>query len=574
MPLDGAFLYKLKNEIDTYIGAHIDKIYQPSRDELVFLLRSKEGARRLLISAKPGSARVHFTSSKPENPASPPMFCMLLRKYLGGARLVETLQTGLERVITFVFSSVNEMGDIIYPQLICELIGSQPNIILADQNGVILDAVRRSDLETASRIIQPGAHYIPPAPTQKAEILTEKTQNIAECILSKSELPLWKAILDTVGGLSPLTARETALNIAGDFDKSVYALSKGERMNVTGVLNSLLSDIKNNIKPVVLIDKKSVPKDFSFTPIKQYYPKYKEVSFNSFSEALDAFYRDRENADRINRAAQDIFKILTILITRTERKTALRKKDLLACADREKYRIYGELIKANLYSIKPGSSYVCLTNYYTEDLSEIKIPLDPALSPAANADRYFKEYKKSYTAEKMLTRLIEEDAKDLAYYDSVLDALSRAESLSELTEIRQELSDAGIIRTDKKVKKVNVSDNFREYTSPQGKKILVGKNNRQNDKLSLSFAQKGDLWFHTKNIPGSHTVLLSSQQEVSEEEIIFAAQIAAYHSKAQSSSQVPVDYTLIKYVKKPNGAKPGMVIYSNEKTVFVTPKAP
>lgn len=572
MPLDGAFLYKLKNEIDCSIGAHLDKIYQPSRDELVFLLRSKEGTKRLLISAKPGSARVHFTASKPENPPSPPMFCMLLRKYLGSARLVATEQTELERVLTLVFSSTNEMGDVIYPRLICELIGSQPNIIFTDQDGIILDAVRKSDLEANTRIIQPGARYTPPAPTDKADILTEKTDALTSLILSKSELPLWKAVLDTLGGLSPLVAREVALRIAGDFEKPVHALSQGERMNITGTLNSLLRDITENSCPVVLTDQKGVPKDFSFTPIKQYHPTYSEKAYPSFGEALDAFYRDKDNAERIHRAAQDIFKLLSLLITRTERKTALRKKDLLSCADREKYRIYGELLKANLYSVTPGSTFVCLQNYYDENMSEIKIPLDPALSPAANADRYFKEYKKSYTAEKMLTRLIEEDEKDLAYLDSVLDSLSRAQSLSELSEIREELILGGMIRADKKAKPKKETHNFREYTSPAGNKILVGKNNRQNDRLTLNVASKGDIWFHTKNIPGSHTVLLCNGKEVDEEELIFAAKIAAYHSKAQNSSGVPVDYTYIKYVKKPAGAKPGMVIFSGEKTLYVTPE--
>ena len=572
MPLDGAFLYKLKAETTAFLGAHVDKIYQPSRDELVFLLRSKTGSRRLLISARSGSARVHFTSSRPENPASPPMFCMLLRKYLSSARLVSVEQAGLERVLTLTFSSTNEMGDIIYPKLICELIGSQPNIIFADQNGVILDCIKRSDLEANTRIIQPGAHYLPPAKTQKADIIKEKIDSITSLILNKHELPLWKAILDTVEGLSPLVAREFAQRITDDFEKPVHSLSQGEKMNIAGALNSLLKDIIQNIYPVVLIDEKGVPKDFSFTKIKQYNSKYTEKVYTSFSEVLDTFYSDKENAERIRRSAQDILKLLSLLSSRTERKMALRKKDLLSCADREKYRIYGELIKANLYAIKAGSSYAIVQNYYDENMAQIEIPLDPAISPAANADRYFKEYKKSYTAEKMLTRLIEEDEKDLIYFDSVLDSLSRAESLAELNEIREELILCGIIRADKKTKPKKEPQEFREYMTKEGKKILVGKNNRQNDRLTLSVASKGDIWFHTKNIPGSHTVLLCEGKAVSEDELIFTAKIAAYHSKAQNSSGVPVDYTYIKYVKKPGGAKPGMVIYSGEKTLFVTPE--
>ena len=574
MSLDGAFLSKIKNELNLYVGAHLDKIYQPSRDELVFLLRSKEGSKRLLLSARQGSARVHFTSFKPDNPPSPPMFCMLMRKYLSAARLVSVEQTGLERVLTLTFSSLNEMGDVIYPKVICELIGSQPNIILTDTFGVILDAVRRSDLEANTRIIQPGAKYLPPAKTDKLSILTVKTDLLAKEILTKASRTLSQAVLDTLEGVSPLVAREIALRIAGDFQKNVSELTDGEKMNVTGVLNSLLRDITEKENPCILTDSKGVPKEFSFTEISQYSPELKCELLSSFSETLDTFYQKRENAERIRRAATDIYKLLSILMQRTARKKELRKKDLEKCADREKFRIYGELLKANLYLLKAGSKSVTLSNYYDENLSDIVIPLDPSISPAANADKYFKEYKKSYTAEKMLNELIEEDEKDLLYFESVLDALTRAETLSELNDIREELIESGILHISSKQKKAKINETFREYVTPKGNKILVGKNNRQNDRLTLSVAKKTDIWFHTKNIPGSHTVLSVQNAEVSDDEIILAAGIAAYHSKAQNSSSVPVDYTLIKYVKKPNGAKPGMVIYSGEKTLFVTPQLP
>ncbi len=574
MSLDGAFLSKIKNELSLFIGAHLDKIYQPSKDELVFLLRSKEGAARLLLSSRQGSARVHFTSFKPDNPPSPPMFCMLLRKYLGSARLVSVEQTGLERVLTLTFSSLNEMGDVIYPKVICELIGSQPNIILTDSDFVILDAIRRSNLESSARIIQPGARYTPPAAPKKLNILSVKTDVITNEILNKENRSLTDAVLDTLEGISPLVAREIALRIANDLSKPISDLTDGEKMNITGVLNSLLRDITENKKPYLLTDKNGLPKEFSFTEITQYNPQFTGELLGSFSETLDAFYQRKENAERIRRAAGDIYKLLTILMQRTARKRELRKKDLAKCADREKYRIYGELIKANLYCIKAGSKSVTLPNYYDENLTQIVIPLDPALSPAVNADKYFKEYKKSYTAEKMLIGLIEEDEKDLQYFESVLDALTRAETLSELNEIREELMESGGQHISSKQKKVKTNDTFREYLSPKGRKILVGKNNKQNDKLTLSTAKKTDIWFHTKNIPGSHTVLVCNSEEISEEELVFAASVAAYHSKAQNSSSVPVDYTLIKYVKKPSGAKPGMVIYSNEKTLFVTPFSP
>lgn len=571
MPFDGAFLYKIKNEISTVSGAHIEKIYQPSRDELVFLLRSKEGAFRLFISAKPGSSRIHFTNEKFENPSVPPMFCMLLRKYLGAARLYSVEQNGLERVITLNFTSLNEMGDVIYPKIICELIGSQPNIIFADGDNVIYDCIRRSDFDSSTRLLQPGARYTPPISTEKLDILTEKTDEITKAILSKTELPLWKAILDTIGGISPLIARELSLNVCGDFEKIISDLSEGEKMNIQGSINFLVRAIVKEGTPTVLNDNSNVPKDFSFIPINQYGGSFSSKTYTTYGEALDAFYKEKDNADRIKRASNDILKLLSNLIARTEKKMALRRQDLIACADREKYRIYGELIKANLFKIPQGSSFALLQNYYDENLAEIKIPLDPAFSPAANADRYFKEYKKSYTAEKMLNNLIKQDEEDLKYFDSVFYSLTRAETIAELNEIRSELIESGILRIERKVKKSKDDISFREYLSPSGFKILIGKHNRQNDLLTLSKATKGDLWFHAKNIPGSHTVLITEGNTVPEEDILFAAKLAAKYSKAQSSSNVPVDYTLIKFVKKPSGAKPGMVIYSGEKTLFVSP---
>ena len=571
MALDGVFLHKLKNEMSFIIGAHLDKIYQPSKDELVFLLRCKQGTYRMLLSAKSGAARVHFTSSKPENPASPPMFCMLLRKYLGSARITNIQQNGFERVITFVFSSTNEMGDIISLNLVCELIGNQSNIILTDENGIIIDALHRSDFEGIGRIIQPGAKYIFPSSTGKINIFNEKTSVITEKILSLNELPLWKAFLDTIEGISPLVARELAFCIC-DSEKIIKELSSAEKMNITGALNALLRDITDNNTPVLLLDSKGLPKDFSFTEIKQYSPQYSQKFYTSFSQLLDAFYSEKENAERIRRNAQDIFKLLYVIINRTEKKIALRKKELLNCAEKEKLRIYGELIKANLYRLSSGMTSFEAENYYDEALSKITIPLDVALSPAANAEKYFKEYKKSCNAERLLTELIQKAEADLIYFNSVLDALSRSQTLAELNEIREELADAGIIKSPKNApKKKKISVEFLEFSTPNNKKILVGKNNRQNDLLSLKTASKQDIWFHTKNIPGSHTVLITDSQSVSEEDILYTASVAAYHSKAKASSSVPVDYTLIKYVKKPSGAKPGMVIYTNEKTIYVSP---
>ena len=573
MALDGIFLHKLKNELSENIGSHIDKIHQPSKDELVFLLRSKQGAKRLLISAAVSATRINFTESKYENPDKPPMFCMLLRKYLGSARLCEVKQEGFERVLTLVFSSSNEMSDTIYPRLVCEMISSRPNIILCSEDGRIIDSLRHSNLESNDRIIQPGAIYTPPESQNKLNILNTETEIISKAVLEKSHLSLSKALLNTLDGFSPLVCNELSFRICGDIDMGVDQLSTAQRMNLLGQLNIIKNDINKNSSAFLLTNEKNEAKDFCFTEITHFGPSLKNNCLNSFSEALDAFFSKKEKALKIKRESEDILKLLSNLHSRTSKKLLLREKELESCLNREHLRIYGELLKANLYRLNNGMSSCQLENYYDESLSLINIPLDPALTPAANADRYFKEYKKSFNAERTLTQLIEEDKKDLLYYDSVLDALSRVEELFELKEIREELQNAGLIKSQtlKRPKKNDQEIHPREFEF-NGFKILVGKNNRQNDFLTLSVADKEDIWLHTKNIPGSHVIILCCGKEPDEDTIIYAAELAAFYSKAQNGANVEVDFTKAKFVKKPSGSKPGMVIYSKNRTLYVNPR--
>lgn len=574
MALDGIFLHKLKEELKGNIGSYIDKIHQPSKNELVFLLRSKEGAKRLVISVAPSRTHLNITHNKSENPDKPPMFCMLLRKYLGSARLCDIKQTGFERILTFIFSSTNEMGDTIYPQLVCEMISSRPNIILCSEDGRIIDAVRHSNLETTDRMIHPGAIYTPPESQNKIDLLNTDTNTIAEQVLRKTNLSLSKALLSTLDGFSPLVCNELVFRICGDTDTAVDQLTTAQRMNLTGQLNIIKNEINQKDVGFLITDEKGETKDFCFTEITHFGKSRQNNSFNSYSALLDAFFSKRESTARIKRESEDILKLLSTLYSRTNKKLLLRQKELEGCLNREHLRIYGELLKANLYRLNNGMSSCELENYYDENLAVITVPLDPSLSPAANADRYFKEYKKSFTAERTLTQLIEKDKKDLLYFDSVLDALSRVEEVSELKEIREELKLAGLIKSPLEKRPKKSADNFKPREFKQGGfKILVGKNNRQNDYLTLSVADKEDIWLHTKNIPGSHVIILCGGKEPGDETLYFAAQLAAFYSKAQNSSGVPVDYTKAKFVKKPSGAKPGMVIYSKNRTIFVTPKA-
>lgn len=556
MAFDGGFLHKIVLELNKAVESRVDKVYQPSKDELVFLLRKKGFAERLFITARPGSARICFTDEKYENPMSPPMFCMLIRKYLSSAKLISVTQPALERIVVLTFSSANEMGDIVEIRLITELLGNKTNIILVGSDGKIIDSLRRSDPEKNERMILPGALYQLPERKEKLDPLSVSPEKLSEYVGGESAYSE-KTLLDGIDGFSPLICREVAF--------------RAEKCgSLISALKSVTDDLKQNGTPLLLC-KDGTPFDFSYTDITHYGNEFEKRVYPDYSSLLNAFYSERENAARIKHAAGDIIKLVCNLKSRTERKLAIRLCDLKKCENREKLRIYGELLKANLYRIKAGSAFFEAENYY-DNMNIIKIPLDPALSPQKNAAKYFKDYKKTYTAEQKLTALTEKDREEIVYFDSVLDSISRSESISDITEIRDELADAGYIkRSAQKRSKQSAALKFKEYTADEGYKILVGRNNRENDYLTTVLAGKNDLWFHTKNIPGSHVIVFSGGAEVSEDTVVKAARLAAENSKGAGSSNVPVDYTQIKYVKKPSGAKPGMVIYKTNKTVYVTP---
>ncbi len=554
MAFDGAFLKKTVDELKLAIDCHIDKIYQPSKDELVFLLRKKGFVKRLFISVRPGAARLHFTENKYENPAIPPNFCMLLRKYLQSAKLVDISCENLERIAVLTLSSRNEMGDLVTLKLVCEFIGNQANIILLNQDGRILDSIKRSDVETAKRLILPNALYEAPPTLEKLNPLTLDIEKFCNNIKSEE---ISKELLNSLSGFSPLICREIEY--------------KSQNTSLKSALSNIIADLKTNSKPILIKSPDGAELDFSFTEISQYGKGYKNTLFPSFSELLDEYYSAKDLKARINAAAKDIIKLINNLISRTEKRLSLRLEELKKCENRENLRIFGELIKSNIHNIKNGSEFAEVINYYDEELKTVKIKLNPAISVSKNADKYFKDYKKSYSAEQTLTKLTVADKEELKYFESVLDSISRCSSLSLLAEIKDELALGGYIRKQTTKKKTEESK-ITTYESDEGYLILVGKNNIQNDKITCKIASKGDLWFHTKNIPGSHVVVLNDGKEVSDDTILKAALLAAKNSKAATSSKVAVDYTPIKFVKKPSGAKPGMVIYTTNKTVFVNPE--
>ncbi len=570
MAFDGGFVKKLTAELGAAVDCHIDKAYQPSRDELVFLLRKKGFAKRLLISAKPNSARVSFTETKPENPDVPPNFCMLLRKHFSGAKIVSITQPKMERIIEFSFEATNEMGDRVNPKIICELIGNASNIIMLGNDGRIIDAVRRSDIETAKRLIGPGAKYEYPEALWKSDITEISADEVLKLINEQPEMPLWKAILSVADGLSPLICRELVYRA---YSNDILNTQITDEKPLIREIENLSIALKSGGTPVMLTDSDSVPKEFSFYPITQYGNLYSIRQFSSYSELLDAFYSERDKLSRIARASGDLNRLVNNLLVRANKRLNLRLKELNECKQREHLRIYGELIKANLHLIPSGVPFARVPNFYDENMAEIEIPLDVSLTPQNNAARYFKEYKKSYSAEQSLTGLTEKDREEIAYLETVLHGLTKCTETSEIAQIREELIFGGYIKTKNiSSKKKSAAPKIEEQLSPDGFKVLVGKNNMQNDYITTRMADKTDMWFHTKEIHGSHVVVKTEGRELPESTVIFAARLAAKNSKAHNSLNVPVDYTPIKYVKKPSGAKPGMVIYTTNKTVFVNPK--
>ena len=572
MALDGITLGLVKNELKSYIlGSKIDKIHQPSKHELVFILRTRNGGYRLYLSCDGQSPRVHLTRYNLENPKTPPMLCMLLRKRLCGATLVDIKQINNDRILIFEFDGTTEIGDKTKYYIICEIMGQRSNIIFCDNDYKIIDAVKRVDEEKSSvREILPGLKYELPPMQEKCNILTDDTNDIVNEILSKSEKLLSKAILECVEGFSPIIAREIAYRTVFD-DKQVGLLTDIEKERLKNEIEIIKNEI-TNAEFTILNSVDGIPFDFSFTSIRQYGNSLSKKSYDSISELLDDFYFEKDKINRTKRKASDLFKLLNSAIERTSRKINNRRLELEKSVNREQIRIYAELITANQYRLSEKSSVYKLENYYDNN-NIIEIPVNPALTPQQNAQKYFKEYKKAANAEKMLYSLIEDGEQELLYLDTVLDNLTRAETEREISEIRDELEQGGYL----KIKKGNKNKKEKplpplDFLSSDGFKILVGRNNIQNDILTLKTAKNYDMWLHIQKYAGSHTIIVADKKEISDTAIYEAACIAAYYSKAQNSSSVAIDYTLVKNVKKPVGAKPGKVIYNTYNTIYVTPQ--
>ncbi len=568
MPLDAVCMTALAEELRRALeGGKVDKIYQPTRDEVVLHMRTGRGNRKLLLSANPQHPRAQLTGLTRENPETPPMFCMLLRKYFLGGRILDISQPSMERLLDFKFETLSELGDRVERRLVLECIGRKSNLIMLDDSGRITDCLRRADADlSAQRPVMPGLFYQLPASTGKLDPTAMAEEERTALTLSQAPEGEGqdKWLLDTFSGISPLVARELEFQSGGSREELAARMTK-----LAGVIE------RRDFTPVTLV-REGKSFEFSFMPILQYGPSVELKRYESFSQMLDDYYEQKEAQERVKQRGQDFIRSVTQARNRTVRKIANQEQDLRNAADREKMRRYGDIITTSFYQMRKGQTVLRAQDYYDPDCAEVEIPLDPLLTPQQNAAKYYKDYKKAQKAEEMLAIQLDKNRRELDYLDSVLQTISMSEGDRDLQEIRQELMENGYLRQHKrkmtaKGKQKIVHSKPMEFRSSAGLTILVGKNNSQNDRLTLKDADKRDIWLHVQKLHGSHVILKTGGAEPDEASLTEAAMLAAWFSQGKDSGQVPVNYTPVRVVKKPAGAKPGFVVYNTYNTLYVTP---
>ena len=568
MAFDAFFLSAVLEEVrERCIGARIDKIHQPSRDTLILQMHSRDWRSKLLFAANPTAPRLHLTNASPENPPEPPMFCMLLRKHLMGAKLSEVTQIPMERCATFTFDCTDEMGFPVQKRLVAELMGRTCNLYLLSPEGRIIDCLRRIGLdESARRAALPGLMYQDPEPITK--INPANPENYVNFFNGPGADLISDRLMDTFGGLSPLVCREAALFAAGATDARP---DPRDEEVIAEKLQLFFSEHLNHPKPCYYALPDGTPKQFAFCPIRQY-GDCKEAE--SFGALLDMYYTVRDRKDAMRQKSQAVRKTVQNLCTRLTRKLAIQEKELEATYDRERLRQLGDIVTANIHKIIKGQTVVRCEDFYDEEMKLIDIPISPILSPQQNAAKFYKDYTRMKNAEKELTKQMELGENELYYLKSVLEELNRAQTDAELEAIRQELQEGGYIRADagkKKMKQGKVPP--MRFESTDGYPIYVGRNNKQNEELTFKLARKDDIWCHASKVHGSHVIISCGGTTPPDDTITQAAQLAAYYSETSGGQNIPVDVTAVKQVKKiPNG-KPGMVIYHTYKTVIANPYA-
>jgi len=558
MSFDGFFTYCMEKELrENLLGGRITKIYQPFKNELIIQIRAKGKNQKVLLSTHPSFSRIHLTNETYDNPKEPPMFCMLLRKHLEGSIVDDIYQIHLERMIVFELKTRNELGDISYKQLIMEIMGRHSNIILVDKDrNMILDSIKHlSPAVNRHRTVLPGHTYVLPPSQNKINPL----ESDEETVLKKLDFNAGKIaeqIVQNFSGISPLLANEI-----------VHQAGLANRKTLPKAFLKVVSYIKNmEISPeMVLTEKKEF---FYILPLTHLNGERKR--FSTISELLDRFYYQKAERDRVKQLGQDLERLIVNERNKNLNKIKKLEKTLKEAEKKEQYKLYGELLTANMYAIQKGDKEVEVYNYYDENNSLIKIPLDPQKTPSENAQSYYQKYQKLKNSISIVNEQIKKANEEIDYFEGLMQQLDVA-THKDLEEIREELLEEGYIKKKASLnnRKKKEKLELEQFISNDGTVILVGKNNKQNDYLTNKLANKDDLWLHTKDIPGSHVVIRNPNPTF--ETIQEGAILAAYYSKARHSSSVPVDYTKVRHVKKPKGAKPGFVIYENQQTVYVTP---
>ncbi|MBQ6528466.1 MAG: NFACT family protein [Clostridia bacterium] len=567
--MDGLTAGFAARELDRKLaGGRIDKISQPEKDTVIMVVRADGENRRLLLCASPNNARCHLTVSSFSNPLEPPVMCMMLRKQLLGGRILSVRQVAGDRVIHIDMDIIDELGDHVLRRLILEIMGRHSNLILTDGEGRIIEATRHvsQDMNRVRQIL-PGLTYEAPPPQDKMIPERANQQELYERLTAQGDVPLFKALSQSVMGLSTVTARELAIRVLQPGEEKAEDL-----MEAASRLTDLLLKLPERADPCIVFDGDGNCTDvmpFPYFSVQQGTRK----SCRTLSEALEAFFGSRDQKDRLSQKSASMVRILKGQIERCEKKLALQEEELSGAAKMEEYRIMGDVINANLWQLKKGMQEVELDNFYDPEGGTIRIPLDTQLPPSQNAQRYFKKYQKARSAKITAAEQKEKTLKELDYLEGALLDVGKCVGESELEEIRQELARAGYVKknTSRRQQRDLPKSKPYRYCSSDGIEIWVGKNAVQNERMTLA-AKPGETWLHAKNMPGSH-VLIRTEDTVPESTLREAALLAAWYSKGQNSSTVPIDYTLRKYVKKPGGTPAGFVIYTNQHTVYMTAEA-
>lgn len=574
MAFDAGMLACVLHEIRSVaLGARIEKVYQPERDEIILQMRSTDGGKRLLMNAGSNNPRIGFTEIAKENPQNPPMFCMLLRKHLQGAKLAEIRQVSFDRVAFLGFDTRDEMGFECRRYLIVELMGKYSNLIFADENQKVLAALRTSDFSSDSvRPLLPGISYtLPPSQNKKNPLTVSEEDFLHVAENAPSERRGDKFLVDTFSGIAPVVAREIMYRATGHIDTPLQYCFFDELWKT---FNQTMERIRTErFEPCLILDAEK-PTEYSFFPLLQY-GNAECRSMESAGKVLDVYFERRDREQRVHQRASDLLRLLTNAEARIQRKLELQRDELADCRQGTRWKKFGDLITANIYRLSRGDRVAVLEDYESvrEDggLDTVTIELDSRLSPSANAQRYYKKYTKSKNAQIELSRQIALGEAELEYLDTVFEALNRAETPADLTEIRDELYRSGYASRMKAYAAHKPHHpTVMRFVTPDGMTVLCGKNNLQNEYVTYRLAEKQDYWFHAKQTPGSHVVLVTEGREPTDSDFTVAAEIAAYYSKAEGAN-IAVDYTLAKHVKKPAGAKPGFVIYHTNWTAYVTP---